>query len=199
MGPKKKVDKPVEEPVEEVPVGDPLSGTDFFRYVQSPHVTYEGGYDTYTPPPDPALAPVVEVETKKDKKGKKDDKAAKVPKGSKAVDEEPPVSTEPARLVKQGFGTYNDENVYYRGDWEVDMPNGQGSLKYPSGATYEGQLDNGRYQGNGKYTWPDGSWYDGGWMFNKFHGMGKFFDQSKDKTFEGQYYNGAGPGFYGQS
>lgn len=86
--------------------GDPLSGTDFFRYVQSPHVTYEGGYDTYTPPPDPALAPVVEVETKKDKKGKKDDKAAKVPKGSKAVDEEPPVSTEPARLVKQ-VGDYS--------------------------------------------------------------------------------------------
>lgn len=72
---------------------DPPQGTDFYRYLATPAVTYEGGYNTWPPPP-------VEVEEKEDdKKGKKDAKGGKGKKG--VVEEEvPEVVADPPRLVK---------------------------------------------------------------------------------------------------
>ncbi len=45
----------------------------------------------------------------------------------------------------------------------------------------------------GTYTWPDGRRYDGMWEENRMHGHGVYTDASGHK-WEGQFYNGSGPG-----
>ena len=47
------------------------------------------------------------------------------------------------------------------------MVHGHGLVKYQSGASYEGEWDQGKYHGEGKYVWADGSWYEGGWHQDK--------------------------------
>jgi len=186
-----KVKDVVVEDEEPAPHVDPPQGTDFYRYLATPVVTYEGGYTTWPPPP-------VEVEDKDDdKKGKKDAKGGKGKKG--VVEEEVPEVVDPPRLVKSGEGTYSDGIIHCSGSWDQDSLHGKATFQFPSGCIYEGEWDHGIFQGMGKYSWPDGSWYEGGWYQNKFHGMGKYFNQNLDRMYEGQYYNGAGPGFYIQA
>mmetsp|Transcript_29218 Transcript_29218/g.40363 ORF Transcript_29218/g.40363 Transcript_29218/m.40363 type:complete len:206 (+) Transcript_29218:188-805(+) len=180
----------------------PSSGTDFFRYLPPVSLVYEGSFDTYTPPPpEPASveAPPADTGGKKSKTDRKDSKASKEAKRSQtaALDELAAVNEVPAHLVKHGEGTYNDGEVYYSGQFDTDVVHGQGLFKYPSGASYEGQWNQGKYEGIGKYTWSDGCWYEGGWLNNNMHGMGKYFNKNTNTFYGGQYYNGAGPGFYG--
>mmetsp|Transcript_7183 Transcript_7183/g.14590 ORF Transcript_7183/g.14590 Transcript_7183/m.14590 type:complete len:186 (-) Transcript_7183:617-1174(-) len=184
--PPKKQEEVVEEPLEEVVV-DPPTGTDFYRYLDNADLTYEGGYTTFDPNP-----PVEEPEP-----GKKDPKAAKGKKD--ATPERPETPQEPPRLVREGEGTYSDGRIECSGGWEKDTVHGKATVKYKGGATYEGEWDQGQYHGHGKYTWADGSWYEGSWCRNCFHGQGKYFNKTTNKTYEGQYYNGAGPGFYSQA
>eukprot|EP00798_Chlamydomonas_sp_ICE-L_P030534 gene30534-35563_t len=47
--------------------------------------------------------------------------------------------------------------------------------------------------GKGKYAWSDGQLYEGQWADNKMHGLGVYTDTSGHK-WEGQFYNGSGPG-----
>ena len=39
---------------------------------------------------------------------------------------------------------------------------GSGKFSFASGASYEGQWDNGIYHGSGTFSWPDGRWYQVG-------------------------------------
>lgn len=46
-------------------------------------------------------------------------------------------------------------------------PHGEGTYKYLSGITYEGEWEDGEKHGRGKQTWHDGSvWHDGEWKAN---------------------------------
>jgi hypothetical protein len=45
--------------------------------------------------------------------------------------------------------------------------NGRGTVAYPSGAIYEGELKDNRYHGRGTYTFPDGSKYTGAFFNNR--------------------------------
>ena len=121
-------------------------------------------------------------------------------KGAKAAP--PPMEleepAEPPSRVRQGPGVYSDGAIYFKGEFEVDGVDRQGLLKCASGASYEGGFDKGIYHGQGKYTWPDGSRYEGGWRQGVMHGTGTYHCTQRDETFHGQYYNGAGPGFFGQ-
>ena len=51
----------------------------------------------------------------------------------------------------------------YTGERNSDgKPNGQGTMNYPSGATYTGEFKDGKFHGKGTVTHPDGStWYTG--------------------------------------
>lgn len=98
--------------------------------------------------------------------------------------------------LKEGEGTlnYSDGRVF-RGIFREDDAV-KGTLIFPDGAKYVGELRNGnrhgygvyyftdgsRYEGNsvmsvfegkGKMTWPDGGWYEGDWVQGEIHGFGK--------------------------
>ena len=63
-------------------------------------------------------------------------------------------------------------DVIYDGEYEDDLPNGQGIMKYANGKQYAGVFVDGEMQGRGTYTDVDGSGYDGGWKDGKRHGHG---------------------------
>jgi len=184
MAPKAAAKAPVEPELPPEPEKlDPNTGRDFFRYQDTPNVTYEGTYDTHPKPPE-----------------KPAEEAPPPAKGAKAAP--PPMEleepAEPPSRVRQGPGVYSDGAIYFKGEFEVDGVDRQGLLKCASGASYEGGFDKGIYHGQGKYTWPDGSRYEGGWRQGVMHGTGTYHCTQRDETFHGQYYNGAGPGFFGQ-
>jgi hypothetical protein len=63
----------------------------------------------------------------------------------------------------------------YKGDWKIvdggtDLPDGNGSIKYPDGRMYVGQFHDGKMNGTGKMTYPDGKVEDGLWKDGKFVG-----------------------------
>lgn len=71
-----------------------------------------------------------------------------------------------------------------------------------SGATFRGQLMNGKKEGHGHIQWylyciiqrPDGSTYDGNWRDDKAHGKGKFTYPDGD-VYEGEWENDKANGF----
>jgi hypothetical protein len=73
-----------------------------------------------------------------------------------------------------GYYTY-DDNSEYAGEWENNVPNGQGTYKKPNGFVYVGEFSNGNFNGLGTATWPDGSRYIGSWKDGKFNGNGSLF------------------------
>lgn len=95
--------------------------------------------------------------------------------------------------------------------WKNGKPEGQCNIFYSSGASYVGQMTQGRRNGIGKYTYPsgsfeegkyindsligfvtinyaDGSKYIGNWSNGKKNGNGKY-TQSNGYSEEGNYYN----------
>jgi hypothetical protein len=51
----------------------------------------------------------------------------------------------------------------YVGQWQNDVPHGQGSIKYPDGSEFVGQFENGRRNGEGEAKYADGTKYIGQW------------------------------------
>jgi hypothetical protein len=98
--------------------------------------------------------------------------------------------------LKEGTGkiVYNDGRVF-EGRFEDDEAE-EGTIMFPDGAKYVGQLHNGArhgfgtyyftdgsiyegesvmnvFEGKGKMTWNDGGWYEGEWLQGEIHGQGK--------------------------
>ena len=84
---------------------------------------------------------------------------------------------------------------------------GTSTMKYDSGAVYEGQFKDGKQHGKGKYTAPDGYQYDGQWVNGVIQGKGKakfpngsvYEGEFKDGLFHGwgrrrQLFDREGPG-----
>ena len=75
-----------------------------------------------------------------------------------------------------------NENGY---TWYVDTFNGQGTLVYPDGETYEGEWKYDEMHGKGKLTYPNGDIYIGEWVYGKRKdGQGKLI------SFDGDIYEG---------
>lgn len=71
----------------------------------------------------------------------------------------------------------------YEGEWEEDLPCGEGSYKWSDGSSYEGNMEQGKMHGQGRFVWPDGSSYEGSWNAGALHGQGRF-----DSRFDGGRY-----------
>jgi len=65
-------------------------------------------------------------------------------------------------------------NMTYNGDFENDVPHGNGVLTYPSGDIYEGSFEYSEFHGVGIMTYKDGSEYSGAWKHSKCHGVGVY-------------------------
>jgi len=62
---------------------------------------------------------------------------------------------------------------------------------YPasSGAKYEGQMINGRFEGRGKFTFPNGNVFEGEFKDGQFHGRGVLYFPGKGQ-YEGKWEGG---------
>lgn len=115
--------------------------------------------------------------------------------------------------LKEGMGklTYADGRVF-QGNFDDDEAV-EGTIKFPDGARYEGQLHNGArhgygvyhfndgsvyegesvmnvFQGKGKMIWNDGGWYEGEWSQGEIHGRGKEIRPDGSLRHDGQWSKG---------
>jgi len=74
-------------------------------------------------------------------------------------------------IAKDGTLTFPDGSKYV-GQVKDGKPHGQGTLTFPGGYKYEGQFKNGAFHGHGTMTWSDGGKYEGQWSDGAFHGYG---------------------------
>lgn len=96
-------------------------------------------------------------------------------------------------VKRHGTGAFADGFLSYDGGWKDDAMHGAGTVKFSSGASYEGTFYENRFDGQGKYCWPDGSWYEGQWRHDRMHGEGTYSDVT-GQLWQGRFYNGTGPG-----
>ena len=74
----------------------------------------------------------------------------------------------------RGISVTSDGGKYV-GEFKNWLPNGQGTLSYPTypdGETYQGELMNASKHGKGTLTYADGYKYVGEWKDGKRHGFG---------------------------
>ncbi len=96
---------------------------------------------------------------------------------------------------KVGYGKYiykaltQSPNTIYEGNYENDLPNGQGKLTFYDGSVYEGSFVNGTRQGQGKHTFTNGDVYEGEILNGRAHGQGKYTFACGD-VYEGQFEHG---------
>ena len=59
--------------------------------------------------------------------------------------------------LRTGHGRDYCQGQLYEGEYEDDLPHGEGVLKFKNGDKYEGQFDHDKFKGHGVYTSSDGS------------------------------------------
>ena len=72
---------------------------------------------------------------------------------------------------------------------------GQGRLRWPDGAVYEGEFRQGVRSGWGSVRFANGATYEGGWLNSKTHGYGKFVWPDGVSSYEGEHRDGEGTGY----
>ena len=72
------------------------------------------------------------------------------------------------------------------GNYENDLPNGQGTLYYYDGSVYEGNFVNGTRQGQGKLSFELGDYYEGEFKDGLMHGHGVYTYSCGD-VYEGEF------------
>lgn len=74
------------------------------------------------------------------------------------------------------------------------MPHGQGRVVWHNGATYTGELSEGKYNGMGVYVWPSGKRFVGRWENGIKEGKGLYV-WPDGKQYDGDYQNGMKHGY----
>jgi hypothetical protein len=87
-----------------------------------------------------------------------------------------------------GEGLYLWEGRELEGDWQVDVPTGQGRCSTEAGA-YEGEFRKGEFDGIGTMQYRNGDTYTGGWLEGKRHGRGVMTYRDGSR-YEGQWEHG---------
>ena len=73
----------------------------------------------------------------------------------------------------QDVGTINYPNGgIYVGEVRNDQPNGQGTYTFASGSVYVGEFRDGNRHGQGTFTWADGDVYVGEYRNDQRNGQG---------------------------
>jgi hypothetical protein len=85
-----------------------------------------------------------------------------------------PSDTKAAWTDCQGTVTWPDGNKYV-GEIRDGKVSGQGTFTWPDGSKYVGEFRDGKMNGQGIHTWPDGSKYVGEFRDDKMSGQGTRF------------------------
>lgn len=74
----------------------------------------------------------------------------------------------------EGEGLLSSEKIVYRGQWQNDLPHGEGHEAYSRISYYLGSFSNGKKNGFGHYQWNQLEFYEGDFKDNKIHGVGRY-------------------------
>ena len=88
-------------------------------------------------------------------------------------------------------GSYtNEKGDVYEGDFEHNIPQGEGDLVLANGDKYVGEFKNGIPHGMGEYTFTNGDVYIGEMDNDEFHGFGEYKGAS-GSTYVGEFVRGS--------
>ena len=93
-----------------------------------------------------------------------------------------------------GFGTWEDNDFKYIGQFKEGFFNGQGTVIFNDGESYTGEFSNDAFNGYGTYIFLNGDTYVGDFLNGEFSGYG-FHSFSNGETYEGSYLNNQRNGF----
>ena len=93
-----------------------------------------------------------------------------------------------------GFGTWEDKDFKYIGQFKEGFFNGQGTVIFNDGESYTGEFSNDAFNGYGTYIFLNGDTYVGDFLDGEFSGYG-FHSFSNGETYEGSYLNNQRNGF----
>lgn len=80
-------------------------------------------------------------------------------------------------------------NDSYEGEWQNDIPNGKGKYVFADKYTYLGDVKMAEVTGKGTITWPNGEKYEGEVLNGNRHGQGKFFSSNGKIIYDGEWKN----------
>ncbi|CAF1537867.1 unnamed protein product, partial [Didymodactylos carnosus] len=102
-----------------------------------------------------------------------------------------------ARNEPDGKGEYTWSGAKFEGEFRNGKFNGRGKLVYRGGDVYVGQWKDDKRHGVGKMNWTDGRLYEGGWINNAEEGYG-VKKWKRGSRYEGAWVNGKriGEGVY---
>ena len=91
-----------------------------------------------------------------------------------------------------GYGVlkHNDKSTYL-GNFRFGSKHGYGEIISASGFKYSGEWKNGRQTGSAKICYKNGDWYQGFVKNGTRNGFGEFYEKSSQRTFKGNWNNGA--------
>jgi len=92
--------------------------------------------------------------------------------------------------IKFGRYYYKNNNLFFEGEFNNGVKNGNGTQFYNDGSKYKGNFTNDKRHGHGTFLWPDGSSWEGPFVNGQFHGVGKYAAGPGEEAFEVQYDNG---------
>ena len=69
------------------------------------------------------------------------------------------------------------------------IPHGHGTLRWPDGASYTGDIRDGKANGNGKFTHANGDTYDGQFLDDQAHGQGEYIYHEYKQRYIGGWVN----------
>jgi hypothetical protein len=72
------------------------------------------------------------------------------------------------------FGEFMFFKSKYVGEFQNELPNGQGTMNYDNGVKYTGQFKEGFPDGQGTAIYPNGDKYTGEWKKNFMDGQGTY-------------------------
>ena len=83
------------------------------------------------------------------------------------------------------------DGAKYKGELKGGARHGYGVFTFADGSIYEGQSVMNIFEGKGKMTWTDGGWYEGEWSKGQIHGNGKEVRPDGSLRHDGLWDNGA--------
>ena len=93
-----------------------------------------------------------------------------------------------------GFGTWEDIDFKYIGQFKDGYFYGQGSVIFDDGESYTGEFENDQFNGYGTYIFLNGDTYVGDFKNGDFNGYG-FYSYNNGETYEGSYKDNEKNGF----
>ena len=106
--------------------------------------------------------------------------------------------------LREGYGKFNDNGIFYIGQWYNDKRQGYGieytlyqinQFNIKKKIIYEGQFFDNVYNGYGKYIWQNLDYYEGEFVNGLCNGKGQLYNNNGILIYDGYFFNNNKQGF----